>query len=130
MKNEMTIMKENMIEQSKDKEKFTNLENSKSVFTRLFRNNTAIGVAYDFKNKKLITPIRPIRAGLFKGSSDCIGWESIIVTPNMVGKRIAIFKAVEMKTLKGKATKEQENFIRIVNLFGGIAYFHTQEKKK
>ena len=38
-----------------------------------------------------------IQYGLSIGSSDLIGWRSVEVTPEMVGKRVAIFAAVEVK---------------------------------
>lgn len=129
---EINIMRQDMIEQSKDKESFTDLEKSNAIYTRLFRNNTAVGAAYDWKRKKLISPERPIPiyAGLYNGSSDAIGWESRIITQDMVGKRVAIFKAVESKTPEGVATSDQKKFINIVKLFGGIAYFNQPEKEK
>ena len=128
---EINIMRMDMIEQSKSKESFNNLEKTNEVFTRLFRNNTAVGAAYDWKRRKLISPENPIpiQAGLYVGSSDSIGWESRIITQEMVGKRIAIFKAVETKTPEGVATPEQINFIKVVNDFGGIAYFNKPEKE-
>lgn len=126
---EINVMRNDMITQSIDKESFKNIDNSVQKFTRLFRNNTAVGVAYDFNKKKLILPIRIIRAGLTKGSSDLIGWESVIVTQEMVGKRVAIFKAVESKSEKGKLRKEQEKFLNIVKKFGGIVEVNKPEKE-
>lgn len=118
---ETNIMRLDMIEQSEDKESFNFIKNSKEKYTRLFRNN--IG--------KLETKYgRRVNFGLFKGSSDNIGWESIIVTPDMVGKRIAIFKAVESKTPEGKLKPEQENFLNKVKIFGGIAEINQPEKGK
>ena len=94
--------------------------------TRLFRNNT--GRAYQsnqvVKNKDgSITLHNPriIHAGLCLGSSDTIGWTSVVITPDMVGQRIAAFTAVESKTLKGVVSEEQQNFIEQVNKAGGIA---------
>lgn len=55
------------------------------------------------------------------GGSDLIGFTQVTVTPEMVGKRIAIFTAIEGKTKKLKATKEQQNFINQVRLSGGLA---------
>jgi hypothetical protein len=51
-----------------------------------------------------------IPCGLTKGGSDIIGWTSD-------GR----FLAVEVKTEKGRATKEQLRFIDAVNNSGGIA---------
>ena len=55
------------------------------------------------------------------GGSDLIGWTPVIVTPDMVGQRVAVFTAVENKTIRGKTTSAQENFIEQVLKAGGIA---------
>ena len=59
--------------------------------------------------------------GLCEGSSDLIGWVSREITPDMVGKRIAQFLAVETKSPKGRASSEQKNFIAAVKKAGGAA---------
>ena len=65
---------------------------------------------------------RWIRYGVGQpGGSDLIGWKQTIVTPDMVGKPIAIFAAVEVKTESGRVTEAQQNFIDQVNKSGGIA---------
>jgi len=69
----------------------------------------------------VIKNARPLHAGLCKGSSDLIGWTPLTITPDMVGKKIAVFTAVEVKTRTGKITTEQQNFIDRVRLDGGIA---------
>ena len=93
---------------------------------RLFRNNT--GTAWTGNETVrlqngdlLIKDPRPVHFGLFKGSSDLIGWDTVTVTPEMVGTKIAIFTAVEVKTTKGRATDEQKHFIETVNSNGGRA---------
>ena len=78
---------------------------------RLFRNNT--GALLDMQG-------RLIKFGLCKGSSDLIGFRSITITPDMVGQKIAVFSAIEVKD-KGKATVDQRNFINIINNAGGYA---------
>ena len=78
---------------------------------RLFRNNT--GALLDMQG-------RLVKFGLCKGSSDLIGFRSITITPDMVGQKIAVFSAIEVKD-KGKATVEQKNFINIINKAGGYA---------
>jgi VRR-NUC domain. len=65
----------------------------------------------------------PVHYGLCKGSSDLIGWRSVEITEDMIGKRIAQFCAVEVKKDKhGKyrATSEQQNFINAVKKAGGF----------
>ena len=62
--------------------------------------------------------------GLCKGSSDLIGWTPITVTPDMVGKKIAVFTAIEVKLNKNgkyKATEDQKRFISAVLNNGGFA---------
>jgi hypothetical protein len=79
--------------------------------TRLFRNNT--GALKDATG-------RLVHFGLCKGSSDLIGWKSVVVTPEMVGQTVAVFCALEIKD-KGKATVLQRHFISVVNEAGGVA---------
>lgn len=65
-----------------------------------------------------------IRYGLCKGSSDLIGWTPITITEDMVGKKIAVFTAIEVKLNKNgkyKATDLQKAFISAVNNAGGFA---------
>lgn len=65
-----------------------------------------------------------IRYGLCNGSSDLIGWTPVTVTPDMVGKKIAVFTAVEVKLNKNgkyKATDLQKAFISAVKSAGGFA---------
>jgi hypothetical protein len=64
---------------------------------------------------------RPLHAGLCVGSSDLIGFKSVLVTPDMVGSRVAIFTAVECKDDDGRATTDQSNFLERVEMAGGIA---------
>jgi hypothetical protein len=90
----------------------------------LFRNNT--GVAYQgikkYINSQLyISQPRIIEFGLCKGSSDLIGWTEITITADMVGTKVAVFTAVEVKTKTGRVSDEQKRFIKNVNDAGGIA---------
>ncbi len=39
----------------------------------------------------------------------------------MIGKSVAIFAAVEVKSKSGKLTRDQENFLNAVRDAGGIA---------
>lgn len=78
----------------------------------VFRNNVGVCVYPNGSH---------VRYGLFNGSSDLIGWESIVITPQMVGQTIARFLAIEVKKLGRDATEDQQRFIDRVNLAGGKA---------
>lgn len=93
---------------------------------RLFRNNT--GVMYAGRGSRnpdgsiTLREYRPVRAGLCVGSSDLIGWQTIAVTQDMVGRQIAVFTAIEVKSSKKfKPTKDQRIFLSAVSAAGGIA---------
>lgn len=79
---------------------------------RLWRNNT--GCLPDANG-------RMVRFGLCKGSADLIGYTTVEVTPDMVGQRIAVFTAVEVKTPTGRPTPEQAAFLDHVRQAGGRA---------
>lgn len=64
---------------------------------------------------------RYITYGLGVGSSDGVGWRSIIITPDMVGMKLAQFLAAEVKLPGKKPTEMQQKFIDRVNEAGGIA---------
>ena len=91
---------------------------------RLFRNNVGMGwqgKAVHQGSHVVIENPRPLHAGLCEGSSDLIGWTTVEVTPDMVGERVAVFTAIEVKTDKGRTSPEQRNFIQRVQEAGGIA---------
>lgn len=64
---------------------------------------------------------RYFRAGLCRGSSDFVGLHSVIVTPGMVGKRVAVFLALETKAPGKDAESHQEAWLNEVKDAGGIA---------
>jgi hypothetical protein len=55
------------------------------------------------------------------GGSDLIGYRSITITPEMVGQKVAVFTALEIKTASGRATPAQKHFIDHIRQAGGIA---------
>lgn len=55
------------------------------------------------------------------GGSDILGLTPITITQEMIGKRVAVFTAIEAKTKTGKATEQQKNFISAIKKQGGIA---------
>lgn len=62
------------------------------------------------------------------GSADWIGWQRVVVTPEMVGQRVAVFVGIEAKREKepdgtggGVVSKDQERFLNALTDAGGIA---------
>jgi hypothetical protein len=100
---------------------------------KLFRQNTGEGWAGKMFRTPMPCSVRmnptdvlirnaaPLKAGLCKGSSDIIGWKPVVITPDMVGKTVAIFTAIEVKYGSTKITEEQKNFVDQVNKHGGFA---------
>lgn len=85
---------------------------------RLFRNQ--VGALQDLRG-------RWVQFGLCIGSSDLIGWRSLIITPEMVGRRVAVFAAIESKKSGARTQKErlvkQTAFVNTVLAHGGLAGF-------
>lgn len=81
--------------------------------TRLFRNNQGVATYPDGSQ---------VRYGICNpGGSDLIGYHSRIITPDMVGTKVAIFTAIEVKSQDGRIKPEQQKFIDTINDAGGIA---------
>jgi len=97
----------------------TRLEASR-IGCRLFRNNRGLFFTMDG---------RKTRAGLeAEGASDLVGFAPVVITPDMVGKTVAVLLCVETKKSSWKKPtteheREQENFINFINKNGGIAFF-------
>jgi len=56
-----------------------------------------------------------------RGSSDLIGLKSRIVQQEDVGKKVAQFVAIEVKSMRGAVRPEQKDFIQMVRDLGGRA---------
>lgn len=54
------------------------------------------------------------------GTPDYIGFDSVIITPDMVGKRVAVFVGTEVKTDDQKLNTDQGNFKKLIVDMGGI----------
>jgi ribosomal protein S19 len=92
--------------------------------TMLYRNN--VGTGYQGKRamiagREVLLEPRPIAFGLEVGSSDLIGYTEVTITPEMVGKKVAVFTAIEVKLEGKKASKDQERFIFNIRKSGGIS---------
>lgn len=92
----------------------------------LWRNNTGQGWQGDRspasnQHQIILVNPRPLHAGLCEGSADFIGMKTVEITPDMVGQKIAVFTAVEVKTANGRASEPQARFLSAVLQAGGIA---------
>jgi len=100
-----------------------------SLGATLFRNNTGTawqGIPVKMQNGDLLLKKpRIIKFGLCVGGGDLIGWRSVTITQEMVGKKLAQFVAIETKTTKGRATDEQKNFLNQLAKSGGAAILTT-----
>lgn len=100
---------------------------------KLFRNN--IGTGWVGKTESLrgggiiIRDPRRLDAGLIEGSSDLIGWTTREITPEMVGAKVAIFTALEVKKGAGRISPAQLNFLEQVRRSGGISGIITNEEE-
>lgn len=56
-----------------------------------------------------------------KGGSDLICITPVKITEDMIGATVGVFTAIEVKTPKGRVSKEQEAFISAVLNYGGFA---------
>lgn len=82
--------------------------------TTLFRNQVG---RYHLMDGRWIT------SGLAVGSSDLIGWTTIKITPEMVGQKVAVFTAIEVKSPDVRPVPEyhQKIFLDAVTRGGGFA---------
>ena len=85
----------------------------------LFRNDNGMGFR---KNGT------PFRYGLCPGSSDIIGFKTITITPALVGKQVAVFQAIEIKTLSDKIGYEQIIFYLNVKMAKGLVQVYTEDR--
>lgn len=103
---------------------------------RLFRNNVGQGLMISHKHgftaqaiigkaidlaRSLGGHAQRIRFGLAVGSGDLIGYQTVVITPEMVGKQVAVFLSCEVKTEKGPVREEQYRWAAHINSVGGRA---------
>ena len=106
--------------------------------SRLFRLNTGKGWISNLGPKGVsrltdgsvhIKAARSIALGLSMpngdpevGACDLPGWTTVVITPEMVGSKLAVFTSIECKASKGgRVSPEQQNWCDQVQKAGGIA---------
>ena len=84
--------------------------------------NAWTGKLQEYKNgiAKLLGA-RRVSYGLHKGSPDLIGWKRVRVTPQMVGKYIAVFVGIEVKSEDGRQSPEQKTFLAALERDGALS---------
>ena len=103
---------------------------------RVFRNNVALAIVGSEKvwikseadaarvrlrpGDVVVRNGRVLHAGLAEGSHDLIGLTPVTVTPDMVGRSVAVFTSVEAKWGGGRLAPEQKNWGKFVLGHGGI----------
>jgi hypothetical protein len=116
-----------------------------SMACRLFRMNSGRGwisglgpngIIKLTDGSVIVKAARPIALGFsmpngdpVKGVSDLPGWMTLEITPEMVGKKVAIFTSMEIKaTTGGRASPDQKNWFKQVNDAGGLAAIVNSEE--
>jgi hypothetical protein len=111
----------------------TLLKYNRNPGVRLFRNN--VGLAWAgvmiarIREAITLRDPRPIKFGLHPGSGDLIGWQSVEITPEMVGRKVAVFLSVECKFGTGRESAAQKNWRKRVTEAGGIAFVEREGKR-
>ena len=86
---------------------------------RVFRNQVGegyVGQALRDPEGVFLRDARHVRMGLFPGSGDLIGWRTVTV-----GKPIAQFLSIEIKTKPGRVRPDQQNWLDQITTAGGHA---------
>lgn len=95
------------------------------IGARMFRVNTGQAWAGkarpDTRGGVYISEAYPIRMGLCTGGSDLVGWTTHTITASDVGRQVALFTAIELKTGSLAPTREQAVFLDAVRRAGGLA---------
>lgn len=55
-----------------------------------------------------------------RGGGDLIGWHQVTIGPEHVGMTLALYAEIEVKSLRGRLTKDQVKRQKMVERAGGI----------
>lgn len=65
-----------------------------------------------------------------KGAADTLGWTEVVITPEMVGKTVAVFTSCEYKASKGgRLSPEQATWRDLILGVGGFAGVARNEQE-
>lgn len=92
---------------------------------RVFRNSVGEGwvgrtIRHDGDRLLLAHP-RRVTFGWCPGSSDVLGFQSLTITPEMVGRTLAQLVAVEVKGPRGVLSDAQKRFLAMAHRSGAAA---------
>lgn len=73
------------------------------------------------KGDVIIRRFQRVPYGLLPGSGDRIGWSTITITPEMVGRRVAVFTSAEGKVGSDRMSAEQRHWHDTVREAGGVS---------
>ena len=102
---------------------------SKARLGTLFRANVGRGwtgevqrmhLTPDTNTILLINP-RPFSTGLPVGFPDLFGFVPVTITPDMVGRQVAVFAAVEVKQKHGRVSSRQQAMLGFLQEQGALA---------
>ena len=102
------------------------------TFVGTFYAGQLVGDMYQKEDGKwygLIRNISRTKMG-FAGLSDYVGYHTMIITPEMVGRKIAVAVCIEGKTPEGVVSDEQRHFINTARADGAIAFVVRSEDTK
>lgn len=94
---------------------------------RVFRNTVGEGwtgkqVRTDDRSIVALRGASRVTFGLHPGSHDLIGWREVVITPEMVGRRVAVFLGGEVKTETGRVAEHQAKFGTALEKAGGLSF--------
>lgn len=91
---------------------------------RLFRVNAGLFWAGDVESRlpggRVVLRGARAVAGAPAGFPDMAGWKTIVVTPEMVGQKIAVFVGIELKSANCDVSSVQQKFGELLTRMGGI----------
>jgi hypothetical protein len=120
-------------DKGKSQKETTWLNKLLSPFTKLIREAWPVGSVLLRRNNNGAWK-RPdgswLHYGLGQGTSDYIGFKSVIITTDMLGKRIAVFTAVEGKRDGVELGHYQSSFLKTVIENGGIGIVVKPENER